>query len=624
MCGVTGLISLSGNPVSNELLKRMSDTLENRGPDGNGLYLDKNVGLAHQRLSIIDLSLNANQPMQSQDGRYVISYNGEVYNYRELKKELESLGINFKSSSDTEVVLQALIKWGKDALLKFNGMFALALYDKKRKTILLARDRFGIKPLYYSKQGNMFSFASEQKSILANPDFKANLDKETLVEYFTFQNILTNKTLIKNINLLSSGAYLEVSTINGKYKETSYWDYEFLENQQSVDEADYLKELDFLFQQAVNRQLVSDVELGSYLSGGMDSGSISAIASENFPNLKTFTCGFDLSDASGIELGFDERNKAKKLSDKFATDHYETVLQSGDMERSLGPLSWHLEEPRVGQSYPNYYAAELASKHVKVVLSGSGGDELFGGYPWRYYRGASSKSFEDYIDNYYLYWQRLVNNTEIKKIFSPISDETKNVWTRDIFKNVFRNIDAPPKKPEDFINYSLYFEAKTFLHGLFIVEDKLSMAHSLETRVPFMDNDLVDFAMKCPVSFKLNNLAEVLRINENEIGKKTNIYFQKTNDGKQILRKMMKKYMPNDILEAQKQGFSSPDASWFKGKSISFVKKKLTDKNANIYNFMDHKSVNEILSLHFNGKENRRLFIWSLLNFNEYLNHNFS
>ena len=305
---------------------------------------------------------------------------------------MESLGINFKSSSDTEVVLQALIKWGKDALLKFNGMFALALYDKKRKTILLARDRFGIKPLYYSKQGNMFSFASEQKSILANPDFKANLDKETLVEYFTFQNILTNKTLIKNINLLSSGAYLEVSTINGKYKETSYWDYEFLENQQSVDEADYLKELDFLFQQAVNRQLVSDVELGSYLSGGMDSGSISAIASENFPNLKTFTCGFDLSDASGIELGFDERNKAKKLSDKFATDHYETVLQSGDMERSLGPLSWHLEEPRVGQSYPNYYAAELASKHVKVVLSGSGGDELFGGYPWRYYRGASSKA----------------------------------------------------------------------------------------------------------------------------------------------------------------------------------------------------------------------------------------
>ena len=313
MCGVTGLISLSGKSVSNELLKRMSDTLEHRGPDGNGLYLDKNVGLAHKRLSIIDLSLNANQPMQSQDGRYVISYNGEVYNYRELKKELESLGINFKSSSDTEVVLQALIKWGKDALLKFNGMFALALYDKKRKTILLARDRFGIKPLYYSKQGNMFSFASEQKSILANPGFKANLDKETLVEYFTFQNILTNKTLIKNINLLSSGAYLEVSTINGKYKEASYWDYEFLENKQSVNEADYLKELDFLFQQAVNRQLVSDVELGSYLSGGMDSGSISAIASENFPNLKTFTCGFDLSDASGIELGFDERNKAKKL-----------------------------------------------------------------------------------------------------------------------------------------------------------------------------------------------------------------------------------------------------------------------------------------------------------------------
>ena len=274
------------------------------------------------------------------------------------------------------------------------------------------------------------------------------------------------------------------------------------------------------------------------MSGGIDSGSITAIASSRSPYLKTFTCGFDLSSASGIELLFDEREKAEAMSANFKTEHYEMVLKAGDMERCLPDLAWHLEEPRVGQSYPNYYAAQLASKFVKVVLSGSGGDELFGGYPWRYYRTARTRNFKQYVDEYYLYWQRLVDNTALKEMLSPIWSEVKDVWTRDIFEQVFTNHSNSLEKPEDYINHSLYFEAKTFLHGLFIVEDKLSMAHSLETRVPFMDNDLVDFAMECPVSLKLNNLGKVLRINENEIGKgsKTNIYFQKTNDGKQILR----------------------------------------------------------------------------------------
>ena len=307
---------------------------------------------------------------------------------------------------------------------------------------------------------------------------------------------------------MKAGHYgtIDLQKSDKRLNSTQYWDFHFREPSGSVDEREYVEEVDRLFQQAVSRQLVSDVELGSYLSGGMDSGSIAAIAASNFPYLKTFTCGFDLSSASGIELGFDERTKAEAMSAKFKTEHYQMVLKAGDMERCLGELAWHLEEPRVGQSYPNFYAAKLASKFVKVVLSGAGGDELFGGYPWRYYRGASASNFKEYLDNYYLYWKRLIPNTQISKIFEPIWSDVKDVWTRNIFENVFSNHTNSLNTREDFINHSLYFEAKTFLHGLFVVEDKLSMAHSLETRVPFMDNDLVDFAMTCPVKLKLLNL----------------------------------------------------------------------------------------------------------------------
>ena len=346
----------------------------------------------------------------------------------------------------------------------------------------------------------------------------------------------------------------------------------------------------------------------------MDSCSISAIASKSIKNLKTFTCGFDLKSASGIELGYDERAEAEAMSSELKTAQYEMVLKSGDMENCLETLAWHLEEPRVGQSYPNYYAAHLASKFVKVVLSGTGGDEMFGGYPWRYYRGVNCDDFEGYIDEYYLYWQRLISNRDLKNLLLPVEKDVKNVITRDIFRNVFKDQDIELKSPENFVNHSLYFEAKTFLHGLFVVEDKLSMAHGLETRVPFMDNDLVDFAMQCPVGLKLNNLKEVVQINENLIGKKTSAYYQKTNDGKQILRDVMFGYMPDSITTAQKKGFSAPDASWFRGESIDFVRRILIEGDPKIYDFLDRATAIRLLEEHFSGLHNRRLLIWSLIN----------
>lgn len=620
MCGIAGILNLRGESVSPVILRRMTDSIAHRGPDGEGFYVDTVVGLGHRRLAIIDLSAAGHQPMITADKQVAITYNGEIYNFQELRIELESLGHQFRSKTDSEVVLHGWKEWGPACVNRFNGMFAFAVWDKREQSLFLVRDRYGIKPLYYACWGDTFLFGSEQKAILSHPNAKREVDGRALLEYFTFQNIFTDRTLLKNVQLLPMGTIAKVSLGgDGTPVLQRYWDYRFREPEQKADIREYREELDRLLRQAVTRQLVTDVELGSYLSGGMDSGTLTALAARELPYIKTFTCGFDLSSASGIELGFDERVKAEAMSARFKTEHYEMVLKAGDMERCLPRLAWHIEEPRVGQCYPNFYAAQLASKFVKVVLSGAGGDELFGGYPWRYYRATVCNNFEDYIDKYYLYWQRLVSNKEIKCLFEPIWDEVKDVSTRDIFRDVFLTHENELDRPEDYINHSLYFEAKTFLHGLFVIEDKISMAHGLETRVPFMDNDLVDFAMRCPVSLKLNNLDSVVRINENDPGDKQGQFFKRTNDGKQILREVMGKYIPESIATGEKKGFSSPDASWFKGESIDFVKRRLLNGFAPLYDYLDSFSVERLIREHLDGKENRRLLIWSLLNVNEFL-----
>jgi asparagine synthase (glutamine-hydrolysing) len=663
MCGIVGSLSLNRPSINVDYTKPMADKIAHRGPDDAGYLFfhtgarhdrgisfyqnltdekfkniddmlpviesssaqrelhhhDYDLYMGHRRLSILDISYAGHQPMSDLSKNIWIAYNGEIYNFKEIRVELEQLGHRFKSQTDTEVIIYAYAQWGIECIHKFNGMFAFSLYDNFKKKLYLVRDRYGIKPVYYHiTEDKTFIYASEIKSILEYKDYKSDIDKEALLEYFTFQNIFTNKTLHKDIQILEAGHYLEIDLELKQIDKEQYWDFDFSEPLHVKDEREYIEELDRLFTQAVERQLVSDVPVGSYLSGGMDSGSITAIASNHFQKnnnyLKTFTVGFDLSSASGMELSFDERSKAEYMSYKFKTEHYEMVLKSGDMERCMNDFAYHLEEPRVGQSYPNYYAAKLASKFVKVVLSGAGGDELFAGYPWRYYRATNNKNFEDYSDKYYSFWKRLIPNKEINQVFSPILNETKDVWTKDIFADVFKT-PTIGQTPEEYINHSLYFEAKTFLHGLLVVDDKLSMAYSLETRVPFLDNDLVDFAQKIPVKLKLSNLDKVVKMDENEIGK-----MQKTNDGKVVLRNAMSHYIPEDIHKAVKQGFSSPDQSWFKGDSIEFVKAKLLNSDANIYKYMDKSSTQKLINEHLSGEQNRRLFIWSLLNFEEWNN----
>jgi len=435
MCGITGIINFDNSPVSPAVLKKMTDILAHRGPDGAGHYCEYNIGLGHRRLSILDLSDAGKQPMINSRNRYVITYNGEIYNFRELRSNLSKLGYLFRSDTDSEVLLEAFNEWGINILNKLNGMFAFAIYDRLEKKLTLARDRYGIKPLYYTVVGNTFLFASEIKAFYKHPKFSKEINLEALVEYFTFQNIFTEQTLHEKVYLLPAGHYTVVDCTKKSLsiEKTQYWDFSFEEPENPAGEDEYIEELDRLFQQAVQRQLVSDVEVGAYLSGGLDSGAISAIASKNIPNLKTFTVGFDLHSASGLELTFDEREKAEYMSYLFQTEHYEMVLKAGDMQRCMKKLIYHLEDPRVGQSYPNFYSSQLASKFVKVVLAGTGGDELFGGYPWRYYRAVINDDFEHYTDKYYKYWQHLIPNSEIWKIFVPIENNVKNVWTRDFF-----------------------------------------------------------------------------------------------------------------------------------------------------------------------------------------------
>jgi asparagine synthase (glutamine-hydrolysing) len=495
-------------------------------------------------------------------------------------------------------------------------MFAFALWDATRRRLFLARDRLGVKPLYWYCRGGTFLFASEIKAILQHPEMRREVCFQALNEYFTFQNIFSDRTLFEGIRMLPGGCTLTVDLATaGDPRLHRYWDYPCPTHREASSEEDCAERLHDLFRQAVVRQLVSDVPVGSYLSGGMDSGSITAVATRHLPRMTTFTAGFDLSSASGLELGFDERAQAEVLANLLKTEHYEVVLHAGDMEYVLPQLVWHLEDLRVGQCYPNYYVSRLASKFVKVVLSGAGGDELFGGYPWRYYRGLGGNGREDYYRRYYQFWQRLVADDDKQRLFN--ADTRRRLGDHsayDEFRDVFRGWQGPLREAGDYINASLYFEIKTFLHGLMVVEDKLSMAHGLETRVPFLDDDLVAFAAHVPVEYKLRNLGRQARVDENAIGKR-HLFESQTNDGKAILRQAMRRVMPDQVTDRVKQGFSAPDASWFRGDSIDYINKLLRSPKARVNDFLDPAYVAEILDEHCSGRVNRRLLIWSFLSF---------
>jgi asparagine synthase (glutamine-hydrolysing) len=623
VCGIAGVAHLDGEPVASGLLRRMTDVIAHRGPDGEGHYVDGPVGLGHRRLAIIDLSPAGRQPMGNETGDVVITYSGEIYNFQALRMELQALGHRFHSRTDTEVAVHGYEEWGPDSVRRFNGMFAYAIWDGVRRRLFLARDRYGVKPLYWACRDSAFVFGSEVKAILQHPRIPARVCYPALNEYFTFQNVFSDLTLFEGIRLLPPGCTLTLDLADGAARAEPvvrrYWDYAAPTAPLAMSEEECAERLHQLFVQAVTRQLVSDVPVGSYLSGGMDSGSITAVAVRHLPRLTTFTGGFDLTSASGLEMAFDERASAEMLSNRFKTEHYEVVMHAGDMEAVLPRLIWNLEDLRVGQSYPNYYVARLASKFVKVVLSGAGGDELFGGYPWRYYRGLTSEGREKYFQRYYEFWQRLVPDEDKELLFN--ADTRRHIGDHspfDVFRSVFDDWPGEFADDEDYVNASLYFELKTFLHGLLVVEDKLSMAHSLETRVPFLDHDLVAFAGAIPARYKLRHLDRAVHVDENVAGKRQR-YELETSDGKAVLRQAMSRLMPREVTERAKQGFSAPDASWFRGESIDYINRLLRDPKAALYDFVRRDYVSAVLDDHCSGRRNRRLLIWSFLSFEWWL-----
>ena len=396
----------------------------------------------------------------------------------------------------------------------------------------------------------------------------------------------------------------------------SWWDYDFTEPDNKISFEEATVETERLLTKAVAKQMVADVPVGSYLSGGMDSGSLSVLASKHVDRLYTFTAGFEMSEVQGVEAGYDERIDAELTANFIKSEHYEQVLNAGDIKFALPKLVWHLEDLRVGMSYPSYYISRLASKFVKVCLQGTGGDELYGGYPWRYYRVFQSLNQKEFFNNYYGFWQRLTNDEDKQHLFQPyVLDKIKVEEPREIFERVFTfNEKLKYSTAEEQIQNSLYFEIKTFLPGLLLVGDKLSMAHGLEERFPFLDNELVNFAQKIPVKHKLGNLELMKKIDENQFGKKQKTYSD-FDDGKNVLRKAMKDILPERIVNRKKQGFSAPDESWYRGENATYVKELLLGKNIACHQFIQPAFIEKTIYEHCEKRINHRLLLWSLMNF---------
>jgi asparagine synthase (glutamine-hydrolysing) len=617
MCGIVGVFNLNGESFSRSHLEKMMDAVSHRGPDGADMFIGEGgIALGHRRLSILDLSDKGAQPMTSKDGVWTVVFNGCIYNYLELKKDLRARGIGFTSTCDTEVLVEGLAAFGQKYFERLNGMFAVGAWNNKEKTLYLSRDRFGVKPLYYWFNGKRLVFASEIKAIIQHPAFRVELDTAALNEYFTFQNVFKYHTLFKGVEMLPPANTVVIESSSVSVQHHSWWDYDFTGPDNTMEFEDASVETARLLKQAVQRQMVADVPVGSYLSGGMDSGSISSIASGQVDRLYTFTCGFDMSEVTGVEANYDERRDAELMANHIKSEHYEQVINAGDLRWSLPRVVWHLEDLRVGMSYSNFYISRLASKFVKVCLQGTGGDELYGGYPWRYYRIFKSIGQRDFLDQYYEFWQRLVLDKDKQSLFTGSVLKGLDIEApRQVFERVFTfNSKLKYDTPEHHIENSLYFEIKTFLSGLLIVGDKLSMANGLEERFPFLDNDLVAFAQKVPIRHKLANLEQRKRVDENAFGNKRKLY-QEFDDGKNVLRKAMTDFIPSRIINRKKQGFSSPDESWYRGENAAYVRELLLDKRTVCSEYINQDYIARIVDEHINGKMNHRLLIWSFMNF---------
>jgi asparagine synthase (glutamine-hydrolysing) len=601
VCGICGKYYYeSGGVVTKEEIERMRDIMLHRGPDDSGLYLTNNLGLGHRRLSIIDLS-TGKQPIYNEDGSIVIVFNGEIYNFKELRDYLLKKGHKFETKTDTEVIIHLYEEKGVECLNYFRGMFAFAIWDNKKKALFLARDRLGIKPLYYYKNDKVFVFASEIKALLQHPEIKSKINQRMLARCLKYRFVYGQNTLFEGIYELLPGNYMVVG--RSGIKIAKYWDVPYDDFHQ--DSFEKVKDqLLCKINKSVGLRMISDVPIGLFLSGGVDSSLVAAMMSGHAKRIKTFSIGFYPQELN--ELRF-----AKTVSDLFQSEHYEYIISASDYYALLKKLIWHNDEPLMfPASIPLYILSKHSKDNATVMLAGEGADELYGGY----------------LNNIKAYWlDRLSKNTPIvlKNAISKIKfgrkydDISKKILYKDedlilSFFQLISSIDilnavdwnterdaiddglwdeiGAGGPGRSFLEKLLYFQLKTYLVALLMKQDKMSMAASIETRVPFLDHHLVEFSWKIPDYFKI-----------------------KRNEGKYILKKACEKILPKEIVYRKKMGFPVPIKDWLLQKENPFIQ-VLLDKSTTQGSFFKKNYINKAVENLQKGKDANINTLWTLIN----------
>ena len=575
MCGISGILNLDLNyvPCIEDSVHVMNNLQKHRGPDGEGTWVSssESVGLGHVRLSIIGLK-SGHQPMIS-ESKNVVTFNGEIYNYKELRKEIGET--NFKTNSDTEVILKAYERWGLDCISKFRGMFAFAVWDEKKKELFCARDRFGIKPFYYTVVDDVFYFASEIKALLP---FVENIDTnlDALNDYLTFQFTLGEKTLLKGVKKLEPGHFIIIQ--NSQVSVNKYWEV-YYDIDHSLNERLVTEQIKDLMDESIGLHMRSDVPVGAYVSGGRDSSIVAALASGiESSDFQTFTGKFSFGE------GYDESKYARDLSTQYSFHLHELDIQSHDFVSSIEKIIYHLDEPVAGPgSFPQYQISHLASQHRKVVLGGQGGDEIFGGYARyliAYFEQCIKGAIEGTLNNgnFVVTYESIISNLETLKQYKPM---LKQFWSNGLFDTINRRyFDLVNRAPtlekeinrkalcesstytdfrkiflgenvghESYFDLMTHFDFKTLLPALLQVEDRMSMAHGLESRVPFLDHKLVELAATIPADIKFKN-----------------------GELKRLLSKAFDPILPTSITQRKdKMGFPVPLNEWMKGELKDFV-----------------------------------------------------
>ena len=521
MCGICGIYNLDRQtPVDENILVRMTNAMSHRGPDDMGTYKNKNIGLGHRRLSIIDLS-SGHQPMTNKDENLWITYNGEIYNHRDLKSLLAQKGYQFKTDCDTEVILYAFEEFGADCVHKFNGMFAFAIWDVKNQSLFLARDRLGIKPLYYSLVKNTFLFASEIKAIFEHPMVKPEADINSIPEYLFCTSLLDSKTMFKNIRTIAPGHTMMVN--NNSHRLSEYWDIQLKDcNNDSTGIEEYKQNIFSLMDDSVNKRLMSDVPYGTLLSGGLDSSISSALASTHVDRaLQTFSIEF----TDNVKMNYESSDTkyARLMAEKFKTDHHEFILQRSEYNEIHEKVSWQIEKP-VELTTPSLYLLHKNLKdYITVVLSGEGADELFGGY-FFFLKEAHTNQLTEFPWAPYFYEVSDLINEDVKR-------------QTGFVENIKCSLDHLVNKfsTDDFMNRVLYLFIKIYLLEMLERQDKTSMAWGVETRVPFLDHRLVEYVVNIPSKFKIKGDIE-----------------------KYVLKESFRHFMPSEIIDRKKKPFPFP------------------------------------------------------------------